>query len=159
MPHPLEVYMASDLEAGFRRTFDAPRERVWECHTRPELVRRWLLGPDGWTMPVCEIDLKVGGRFRYEWQNKDGRRMGMGGTFKEVARPERLVHTELFDEDWTGGETLVTQLFEQKGKQTLLTVTVRYASQGARDAALKTGMTRGMEAGYARLDGILAETN
>ena len=152
----LELSMPNDLEAVFTRSFNAPRELVWEAHTKPELIRRWLLGPDGWTMPVCEVDLRVGGQFRYVWRNADGREMGLRGAFREVTPPERLVHTEIFDEDWTDGETVVTQSFAERGGKTTLTLTVRYASKQARDAALNTGMMRGMEAGYARLDDMFA---
>ena len=156
MPSPLEVSMPNDLEAVVTRSFDAPRALVWDCHTKPELVKRWLLGPPGWTMPVCEIDLRVGGTYRYVWRNGKGQDMGMGGTFREVVPPERIVTTELFDEDWTGGETTVTQVFTERAGKTTLTLTVRYASTQARDAALTTGMTDGMEMGYARLDTLLA---
>lgn len=138
------------------RVFDAPRNLVFDCHTKPELVKRWLLGPPGWTMPVCEIDLRVGGKFRYEWQNVDGRKMGMGGVYREIVSPQRLVHTELFDEDWTGGETLGTLVLTEDGGKTTLTQTVLYSSKQARDGALGTGMMDGMEAGYARLDELLA---
>lgn len=156
MPVPtLELSMPNDLEAVFTRSFNAPRNLVWEAHTKPELVRRWLLGPDGWTMPVCEIDLRVGGKFRYVWRHSDGREMGMGGVFREIAAPERLVHSEVFDQDWTDGETLVIQTFAERAGKTTLTLTVRYATKQARDAALSTGMTTGMEAGYARLDDVL----
>ena len=138
------------------RSFDAPRALVFDCHTRPELVRRWLLGPPGWTMPVCDIDLSVGGRYRYVWRGPNGEEMGMGGVFREIVRPERIVTNELFDEDWTGGETLVTTMFTEEDGRTLSTVTVLYASKAARDGALATGMTDGMEAGYQRLDEVLA---
>jgi len=137
------------------RVFDAPRRLVFDAMTRPELIKRWLLGPPGWTMPVCEIDLRVGGKYRYVWKHADGRSMGMGGTFTEIVRPARIVATQLFDEDWTGGETIVsTEIVEKSGKSTL-TTTVRYVSREARDAALKTGMTTGMEAGYERLEELL----
>lgn len=155
MAHRLEIAAANELEALATRTFDAPRELVWEAHTRPDLVRRWLLGPDGWTMPMCEIDLRVGGKFRYLWRHADGREMGMGGAFTEIVKPERLVHTELFDEDWTGGRTTVTQTFTERGGKTTLNMVIRYASTQARDAALATPMASGMEAGYARLDEVL----
>jgi uncharacterized protein YndB with AHSA1/START domain len=152
----VKVTTPSEREVVVTRVFDAPRGMVFDAHTKPELVRRWLLGPPGWTMPVCEIDLRVGGAYRYEWEHgSSGQRMGVGGTFKDIVRPARIVITQLFDEDWTGGETLVTTEFvEQKGRTTL-TTTVRYASREARDAALKTGMTTGMEAGYERLDQLL----
>ena len=154
----LKVTTPTDREAVITRDVDAPRGMVFDAHTKPELVQRWLLGPPGWTMPVCEIDLRVGGKYRYVWKNTDGRTMSMGGTFTEVVRPSRVVATQLFDEDWTGGETIViTDIVEKKGKSTI-TTTVRYSSREARDAALKTGMTTGMEAGYERLEQLLRET-
>jgi uncharacterized protein YndB with AHSA1/START domain len=157
MSAPLKFETRGERELVFARAFNAPRQLVWEAHTKPEYLRRWLLGPSGWTMPVCEIDLKVDGRYRYVWRHSDGREMGMGGVFHEVRAPERIVTTELFDEDWTGGETIVTQVFIQRGTKTELSMAVLYSSREARDKALKTGMTDGMEAGYARLDALLAE--
>jgi uncharacterized protein YndB with AHSA1/START domain len=156
MPIPLTVTTPSDREVEITRVFDAPRKMVFDAFTKPELVKRWLLGPAGWSMPVCEIDLKVGGRFRYEWRNQDGRSMGMGGVFRELAAPGRIVHTELFDEDWTGGETTVTTIFTEKAGKTTVAMTVLYASREARDGAMRTGMTRGMEDSYARLDEMFA---
>jgi uncharacterized protein YndB with AHSA1/START domain len=152
----LKITTPTDNELVMTRVFDAPRGMVFDALTKPELVQRWLLGPPGWTMPVCEIDPRVGGKYRYVWQNADGRNMGMGGTFREIVRPSRIVTTELFDEDWTGGETLVTtEIVEQSGKTTL-TTTVRYASREARDGAIKTGMAKGVEASYDRLEQLLA---
>lgn len=157
MNKTLEVTTPSDREILITRYFDAPRERVFDCMSQPELLRRWLLGPPGWTMPVCEIDFRVGGRYRYVWRNTDGRDMGMGGLYREILRPQRIVQTELFDDDWTGGETLSTsQLDELGGGKTTLSITVVYASKAARDGALFSGMTEGMEAGYARLDELMA---
>lgn len=154
----LKVTTPTEREVVVTRVLDAPRTMVFDAHTQPELVRRWLLGPPGWTMPVCEIDLRVGGKYRYVWKDADGRTMGVAGTFTEIVRPSRIVITQLFDEDWTGGETIaVTEIIEHHGKSTL-TTTVRYSSREARDAALKTGMTTGMEAGYQRLDELLKET-
>jgi len=153
----LKVETRGEREIVFTRPFDAPRKLVWEAHTKAEYVRRWLLGPSGWTMPVCEIDLKVGGRYRYVWRNTDGREMGMGGVFREVAKPERLVTTELFDDDWTGGETINTTAFAEQTGKTMLTTVVLYSSREAREAALKTPMADGMETGYARLDALLGE--
>ena len=151
----LNVATPSDREIEFTRSFDAPRALVFDAHTRPEWVRRWLLGPPGWTMPVCEIDLRVGGRYRYMWRSEAGADMGMGGTYREIRAPERLVTTELFDEDWTGGETIVTQDFAEQAGRTTLTMRVLYASRQARDGALKTDMSDGMESGYANLDALL----
>lgn len=154
----LNVEARGEREIYFTRLFDAPRKLVWEAHTKPEYVKRWLLGPGDWSMPVCEIDLKVGGRYRYVWRHADGREMGMGGIFREVTKPERIVTTEIFDEDWTGGETVNTTSFADHGAaKTTLTTTVVYATREARDGALKTPMAEGMESGYARLDTVLGD--
>ena len=151
----LKVTTPSERELVMTREFAAPRGMVFDALTKPELVRRWLLGPPGWTMPVCDIDLRVGGKYRYVWRNADGREMGMGGTFKEMVRPSRLVATESYDDHWTGGETLVTtELVETRGTTTVST-TVRYATREARDAAIKMGATKGLEASYFRLDELL----
>lgn len=158
MPQPLTVATPSDLEAVITRDFDAPRELVWDCHTRPDLVRRWLTGPPGWSMTRCDIDLRVGGKYRYELSGPGGVSMGFGGTFREVVHPERIASAELFDEDWTGGETLVTTRFEaQDPDHTRVVMTVLYASLAARDGALATGMADGMESSYLSLDAVLAE--
>jgi uncharacterized protein YndB with AHSA1/START domain len=158
MPKPLDIATPSDREVVVTREFDAPRELVWDCYTKPELVRRWLTGPPGWSMPSCEIELSVGGKYRYVLAGPGGQEMGLGGTFREIVRPERIVSTELFDEDWTGGETLVTTRFADLGNnRTSVSVTVLYSSREAREGALATGMTTGMEAGYQQLDRVLAE--
>ena len=152
----LAITTPSPRELCITRVFDAPRALVFDAFTKPQLLSRWLLGPEGWTMPVCEIDLTVGGRYRYVWRHRDGRQMAMGGVYREIVVPERVVATELFDEDWTGGETLSTlQLVEVDGATTM-TTTVLYGSQKARDAALATGMKEGLETGYNRLDEILS---
>ena len=153
----LEVNTPTDREIVIRRDFNAARDLVFDAHTKPELVKRWLFGPDGWSFKTCEIDLRVGGKYRFVWKHVDGDEMGMGGTYREVARPERLVTTELFDEDWTGGETLNTMVLTERDGRTTLTLTTLYSSTEARDGALQSGMTDGMEAGYRRLDAIFAE--
>ena len=151
----LTVATEDDREVIFTRAFDALRDLVFDCMTKPDLVKRWLLGPPGWTMPVCEIDLRVGGKFRYVWRNQDGRDMGLGGVYQEIAAPERIVHSETFDDDWTGGQTLVTSTLTETGGRTTLTTSVLYANDKARQGALVSGMTDGMEMGYARLDALL----
>ena len=157
MANKLEITLPSDREIVITRSFDAPRELVWDAHTKPALVRRWLLGPPGWEMPVCEIDLRIGGKYRYEWEDKArGKKMGMGGVLTEVVKPERIGSREKFDDDWTGGETVNMQVFTEAGGRTTSTLTVHYASKQARDGAAASGMTDGMEAGYARLDEVLA---
>jgi len=153
----MNVTTKGDREIIITRAFDAPRQLVWDAHTKPELVRRWLLGPEGWTMPVCEIDLRVGGKYRYVWRHPQKGDMGMGGVFREVAQPERLVATEKFDESWYPGEAIDTSEFTESGGKTTLTLIVAYQSKEAREMALKSGMEKGMEVGYARLDDIFAE--
>lgn len=157
MANKMNITTPSDLEVVITRDFDAPRQLVWDAHTQPDLIRRWLLGPPGWTMPVCEVDLRVGGAYRYVWRSEEGVEMGMGGTFREVAAPERIVNTQLFDQDWTGGETIGTMVLTEDGGRTHMVNTILYASKAARDGALSTGMTEGMEAGYASLDALLAD--
>ena len=115
-----------------------------------------MQGKNGWTLAVCELDLRTGGAFRYVWRKSAGAQIAVSGTFREIVPPSRIVHTELFDDDWTGGETVVTTTLEEREGKTTLAVTVRYASKAARDAALQTGFTTGMEEAYDTLAGILA---
>jgi len=157
MSETLSVTTPTDREILITRSFRAPRQLVFECLIQPERVQRWLLGPEGWSMPVCDIDFRVGGRFRYVWQHKDGRRMGMGGEYREIERPARIVHTELFDDDWTQGETVVTSRLTEADGRTTLAITVLYSSMQARDGARRSGMERGMAVGFDRLAAILAE--
>ena len=152
----MQITTPTDCELVVTRAFDAPRHLIFDCLGKVELVKRWLLGPPGWTMPVCEVDFRVGGKFRYVWRNADGRDMGMGGEFIAIA-PERIVHEEMFDDDWTGGRTRVTTDLVEGGGKTTMVMTVLYASKEARDGAKASGMADGMEFGYARLDDLLGE--
>jgi uncharacterized protein YndB with AHSA1/START domain len=155
----LQITTPSDRELAMTRVFDAPRRLVFDALTKPELVRRWLLGPDGWSMPVCEIDLRVGGSLRYLWRHADGREMGMRGVFREIVRPERLVHTEVFDDPWYPGEGLDTVVLKEVRGKTTLTSTVRFESKEVRDAVLKTPMESGVARSYDRLEEILASSS
>ena len=155
-PDSFKVSTPTDREIQVTRDFHAPRPLVFDAFTKPDLVRRWLLGPEGWTMPVCEIDLKVGGKYRYVWRKTGVKDMGMGGVFREVVSPERLVATERFDDSWYPGDALDTTVFVEKGDITKVTVTVLYESKEARDTASRSGMERGMAAGYNRLEEQLA---
>ena len=153
----LELTTPSPTEIRFVRAFKAPAQLVFDAYTIPAMIRRWLLGPEGWTMPVCEVDLRPGGRFRYVWkQAASGMEMAMGGTYVDIDAPRLITHTERFDEDWTGGETEVRQDFSETDGVTTVTQVVRYASEAARDGALRTPMAEGMEAGFARLEALLA---
>jgi len=155
-PGNLKLTTRGDREIVITRAFDAPRKLVFDAFTKPGLVKQWLLGPDGWSMPVFEIDLKVGGKYRYVWRrDKDGTEMGMGGVYREIVAPERIVATEKFDQSWYPGEALGTfVLIEQAGKTTL-TETILYESREARDGVLKSGMEKGIVASYDRLAKLL----
>lgn len=153
----LQILTVGERDLVMSREFNAPRDLVFACYTRPELIRRWLLGPDGWTMPVCEFDARIGGKYRYVWRHTDGREMAMSGVLREIEPPEKLVSTELFDDDWTGGEALTSLVLTERSGRTLMTQTVTYASAEARAGALASGMTGGLEMGYQRLDAVLEE--
>ena len=153
----LKLTTAGDRELVMTRVFDAPRRLVYDAHTKAELVRQWLLGPPGWTMPVCEMDVRVGGKYRWVWRkDSDGSQMGMGGVYREVVAPERLVTTERFDEAWYPGESLNTLVLLEKDGKTTFTITVRYASREIRDAVIKSGMEHGAAECYDKLAELLA---
>lgn len=143
----------SDREVVMSRVFDAPRRLVWEAWTDPEHVPHWLLGPEGWTMPVCEIDLRPGGKWHFVWRRTDGTEMEMHGEYREVVPPERLVNTEWWGDDWA--ETLNTLVLTEDDGRTTMTTTVLYPSRQARDAALGTGMNDGASISFDRLDRYL----
>jgi uncharacterized protein YndB with AHSA1/START domain len=131
------------------RIFDAPRRLVFEAWTNPKHVPQWMLGPVGWTMPVCEIDLRVGGAWHFVWRGADGSEMAMRGVYREITPPERLVSTE----SWGGPypETVNTLTLVEKDGKTTATLTILYPSKEAREAALQTGMKDGVAMSYDRL--------
>ena len=106
MPKPVEVTLPSDREVRVVRTFNAPRKLVWDAHTKPELVQKWMFGPPGWTMPVCEMDVRVGGSYRWRWRSQeDKKEMGFFGEYREVDAPNRMVYAESYDPGTVGGPT------------------------------------------------------
>jgi uncharacterized protein YndB with AHSA1/START domain len=151
-PETLKVTTRGDREIVMTREFNAPRRLVFDAFTKPELVKQWLLGPPGWSMPVCKIDLKVGGTYRFVWRrDSDGSEMGMGGVYREIVPPERIVSTEVFDQAWYPSEALGTVVFSEVGGKTTVTQTVLYQSREARDGVLKSDMESGVAASYDRL--------
>jgi uncharacterized protein YndB with AHSA1/START domain len=144
----------SDREIVITRVVGAPRRLVFEAYTNPEHLPRWMLGPQGWTMPVCEIDLRVGGAWHFVWRRSDGTEMAMRGVYREIVPPERLVSTESWGGDWP--ETLNTLMLSEEDGKTTITQRVLYPSKEARDAALKTGMQEGMSESFDRLAEYLA---
>jgi uncharacterized protein (TIGR03086 family) len=155
----LKVTTRGDREIVMTRDFDASRHLVFDAWTKPELLKRWFHGPPGWSLVVCEIDLKVGGAYRFVWRGPDGAEMGMGGVYREVVPPERLVNTESFDESWYPGEALVTTVLVEQSGRTTLTSTILYESPEARDTAIRSGMEQGVAASYDRLAEMLASTS
>jgi uncharacterized protein YndB with AHSA1/START domain len=164
MPKPLEATFPSDREIRVVRSFSAPRQLVWDAHTKPELIKRWMLGPPGWTMPVCEMDVRVGGKYRWRWKSEeDGKEFGFHGDFSEVKAPNRMVHSEHYDPGDVGGPmptgepAIITTEFKEDRGVTTLTTTMLFPSKEARELAVSTGMTDGMEMGYERLDTMFAK--
>ena len=159
MKNSLKVTTPSDREIVMTRTFEARRSLVWEAMSKPELLKRWLFGPPGWVMTVCDDDPKVGGTFRWAWRGPNGEELVMTGGYREVVPPERVVRTETFT--MVGGppmdEQLATLVLAEKGDETHLTITLTYDSKEARDGAIASGMERGVAAGYDRLDELLAK--
>jgi uncharacterized protein YndB with AHSA1/START domain len=139
----------SDREIAMTRVFDAPRRLVFEAWTNPEHLPNWMLGPPGWTMPVCEMDLRPGGAWHYVWRKSDGSEMEMRGQYREIVPPERLVSTESWGGDWP--ETINTVTLTEENGKTTMTLTILYPSQEARDAVLKTGMKEGVSLSFDRL--------
>jgi uncharacterized protein YndB with AHSA1/START domain len=146
----------NDLEVVITRVVAAPRRAVFDAFTVPARIRQWLLGPPGWTMPVCELDLRVGGKWRYVWRKSDGVEMAMSGTVKEVRAPERVVTTERWGPEWP--ETINTLALTESGGKTTIKMTIHYPSKEARDAALATGMKDGMDMSFAGLDELLRKS-
>jgi uncharacterized protein YndB with AHSA1/START domain len=135
------------------REFAAPPDRLWRAHTEPELLKQWL-GRRAYPMTTCEVDLRVGGKYRYVFTKLDGSEpMGMGGVFDEIKPPTRLVTTESFDD--FPGPSVNTIVFQEIDHGTEMTLTVVYPSREIRDGWLASGMTDGLSEGYIRLDGLL----
>lgn len=159
-----QVSLPSDREVKVTRSFKAPRALVYRAYTEPALLRRWMLGPPGWTMPICEMDLRPGGTYRWGWRSDaDGQAFGFFGTFREVQPGSRIVHSERYDPGTMGGpypddaEATITTIFSEEAGVTTVTTLMDYGSKEARDNAMKSGMTDGMEQSYQLLDGILQE--
>ena len=159
---PAQVTLPSDREVRVTRQFNAPRQLVWDAHTKPQLVQKWQLGPPGWDMPVCEMDVRVGGKYRWLWKSQeDGKTFGFFGTFTEVNAPSRIVHEEYYDPGEIGGAMptgdpcIVSLDLSQQSGVTTLVCNMKFASKEARDGAVSTGMTDGMEQSYARLEDLV----
>jgi len=152
----LKMTTPTDTAIVLTRVFDAPRRLVFDAWTKPELLRRWF-GARGWNLAGCEVDLRVGGSWRFVSRGPDGTEMAQGGVYREIVPPDRLVYTESFDDQSYPGESLITHVFvEQRGKTTT-TSTLVYPSREARDIVINYPMKRGVGEGYDRLAELLAE--
>jgi uncharacterized protein YndB with AHSA1/START domain len=152
----LTVTTPTDRDIVLSRAFDAPRHLVFDALTRPELLTRWY-GARGWNLVVCEVDLRVGGTYRFESRGPDGAEMGQGGVYQVIEPPGRLVYTELFDDQSYPGETLISQELAERADRTTLTTTIRYASREGRDTVLRYPMARGVGESYDRLAAVLVD--
>lgn len=161
MNEKAQVTLPNDRQVKVVRTFRAPKALVYRAHTEPALVKKWMLGPPGWSMPVCDMDVRAGGKYTWRWKSdEDGKEFGFFGTFREIDAPNRIVHVETFDPGDIGGEmgeALVTTTFSESAGVTTLTTLIEYSSKEVRDAAVKTGMTDGMEMSYQNLDQLLTK--
>jgi uncharacterized protein YndB with AHSA1/START domain len=151
-----KVTTPSDQEIRLTRLFDAPRQLVFEAMTKPKHVKRWrgCLG-DGYSVPVCEIDLRPGGAWRFVNRHPEGE-VAFHGEYREITPPSRLVFTEIF-EQFPDTVSVVTTEFTDEGGQTRLTATVRYPSLDVRDMVLASGMATGAGISYDRLEDLVAE--
>lgn len=161
MLQALKITTPNDTDIVMTRQFRAPRRLVWDAMTKPELLKRWLFLPPGWSMASCEEDVRPGGKYRWAWNGPDGKQvMSMYGVYREVTPPEKAVRTETFDMGCPSqsGEQLGTMTLTEQIGITTMTLHVRYPSKEARDGALASGMEHGMNAGYAKLDALLAQS-
>ena len=156
MAQQLQIEARGEREIVMAWRFNAPRHLVFDAWTKPALLMRWFGGPREWKLTSCEIDLRVGGTYRFVTTRTDGAEMGWGGVYREIAAPERLVFTEVFDDAWYSGEAIVTQEFVAAGDFTLFNTTVLYASPETRDAVLASPMEKGVAESFRRLDEFLA---
>jgi uncharacterized protein YndB with AHSA1/START domain len=142
-----------DLELVITRAFAAPRRLVFDAFTEPSLLRRWY-GQEGWTLVLCEVDLRPGGAWRFVSRLPDGREIGQRGVYREVAAPDRLVRTESW-EDWNPGELVTTVTLAERGGVTTLTDLTVFPSLKVRDMLLASGLADGAGETYDRLDDLL----
>jgi uncharacterized protein YndB with AHSA1/START domain len=152
----LKITTPSDLEIAMTRVFDAPRHLVFDAMTRPEHVRRWF-GCAELALPVCEIDLRVGGAYRFTMRTPDGVDSTLQGVYREVVRPERVVFTERFSmPGFTSDEYQVTSTFVEAGGRTTLTTTILHTTRENRDGHLNSGIEKGVAPAYDRLAEVVA---
>ena len=159
-PRGLQISTPADSIIVLTRTFNAPRRLVWEATFTPDKMRRWMLPPPGWTMTVCECDVRVGGELRVAWKSDEADpAMTLHGVFTEVVAQERAAHTEtmVLGSGETIGKLVETHEFAEKDNVTTMRITQAYDAKEARDGAIASGMDEGMEACYERLEAMITQ--
>ena len=151
----LTLKTEADKHIVVTRRFVAPPEAVYRAHTDPKLVQKWLLGPEGWTMPVCICEARPHGKIRYEWANEKGSGFYVTGEFIELEPYRRIVHVERMHLPDATPDNQVETRFEADGTGTLMTMRMTLPDVETRTRMLSTGMERGMEASYVRLERML----
>ena len=144
-----------DRHVVVTRRFAAPPEAVYRAHTEPSIIQQWLLGPDGWTMPVCVSEARSGGKIRYEWSNGKGNGFFLTGEYVALEPFRRIVHVERMHLPNPTPDNHVETTFEPDGNGTLMTMRMTLPDAKTREAMLATGMEHGMESSYVRLETIL----
>lgn len=153
----LTLEASGDREIVMTRVFDAPRDLVFDAWTKPELLKRWLGARAGWSLAVCDVDLTVGGRYRFVWRGPDGDEMGARGIYHEIVPPERLVNTEVFDDPWYEGEGLITTEFAEQDRKTTARTKLHFESKETRDDVIDSPMKVGVAESYDQLADVLAQ--
>lgn len=148
----LSLDIEGDRFVIVKRRFAASPEEVYRAHTDPELVQQWMLGPDGWSMPVCINEAKPGGKIRYEWSDGQGAGFYLTGEFLELDPPRRIVHVERMHLPDPTPDNHIETTFTKDGTGTLMTMRMTLPDEATRKAMLATGMDQGMETSYQRLE-------
>ena len=151
----LTLKTEGDTHVVVTRRFEAPPKSVYRAHTEPQLLKKWLLGPDGWTMPVCISEAKPGGKIRYEWSDGKGAGFHLTGEYVELNPYSRIVHVERMHLPDPTPDNHVETRFEVNGDGTLMTMRMTLPDKQTREAMLATGMDQGMEASYARMEELM----
>lgn len=157
MTNKLTLRTEGDTHVVIKRRFAAAPESVFRAHTEPQLIQKWMLGPDGWQMPVCVCEPKPGGRIRYEWSDGKGNGFHLTGEFVEVEQGSRIVHVERMHLPDPTPDNHIETRFEADGAGTLMTIRMTLPNAATREAMLATGMDEGMEMSYARMEELMAK--
>ncbi|WP_297109537.1 SRPBCC domain-containing protein [uncultured Devosia sp.] len=153
---PLSVTTPTDTQIVIERGFVAPPHLVYACYTQPSLIRRWLTGPEGWTMPVCTYDARVGGSYRFEWHGPDNGFLALSGDIDQIEAIRYIDSQEVFDGGVMGPAYRAELSIAQEEQGTKLVNTLTYTSLAHRDMVASTGMAEGMEMSFQSLDRLLA---